>query len=264
MCISSAPTHAISNEGYESPYSVKFDTPLNELLLPDQEPPRNDIKLESSTTFSDWYSDETKQQCGNWGPHARLFPPAFRDSSTAIKQQRLLAVALKYIGLPYQHHHIPDWDPPSDWPWKQVSAGKNSKGLDCSNFTSWVYNYGLGIKFVSAIAKQADMTEAEMSDGSKLPIHRLPTLNTYESLISTLHTGDLLFIRHTPATPISHVVIWVGSYASSPDKSPLVIDCTDTKQLDCNGKPIPTGVHLRPFTPTSWYYKCFDHALRIL
>jgi len=50
------------------------------------------------------------------------------------------------IGLTYQHHHIPDWNPPADWPWKEVAYGRNSKGIDCSDFTSWTYNYGLGIK----------------------------------------------------------------------------------------------------------------------
>ena len=52
-------------------------------------------------------------------------------------RQRVIAVALRFQGYHYQHHHVPDWDPPADWPYKESPLGKQSKGVDCSNFTSF-------------------------------------------------------------------------------------------------------------------------------
>ena len=93
---------------------------------------------------SQWY--ETPGS-GSWGPKAATYPPVDVPAgydAVAWKRARLAAVARRLIGLPYRHHHIPAYDPPGQ-----------GRGLDCSNFTSWVYNYGLGIRFTSAVAAQA-------------------------------------------------------------------------------------------------------------
>ncbi len=50
----------------------------------------------------------------------------------------------------------------------------------------------------------------------------------------------------------------------SPDGTPLVLDSTGTGHKDANGVAIPDGVHLRPFTADSWYFKSMSHALRYL
>ena len=63
----------------------------------------------------------------------------------------MVAAARRHIGLGYQHHHLPEFDPPGDWPWLAVSAGRNGPGLDCSNFTSLAFNDGLGIKLPTGI-----------------------------------------------------------------------------------------------------------------
>jgi hypothetical protein len=36
-------------------------------------------------------------------------------------QDRVILVASRWIGNPYQHHHIPDWDPPAGWQWHKVA-----------------------------------------------------------------------------------------------------------------------------------------------
>jgi cell wall-associated NlpC family hydrolase len=98
-------------------------------------------------------------------------------------RQRIIAVAQKYIGLGYQHHHIPTWNPPGE-----------GTGLDCSNFTAWVYNYGLGLVFTSDVQDQADSATAP---GRKL------------SSSEPLQPGDLLYILKEDRSEISHVAIYV-------------------------------------------------------
>jgi cell wall-associated NlpC family hydrolase len=253
---------------YQSPYSIHLAVPLAELTASDSQSPRNNAELESTTPYKEWYSDVTLKKFTAWGPRARTFPPLsnFNAASLDWKQQRLIAVATKYINLPYQHHHIPAWDPPKDWPWKAVPSGENSRGLDCSNFTSWVYNYGLGITFTSDVHRQADLTQVKSADGKgTIVFKQIPGDTEYGALVKMLRAGDLVFVRHKDEpNVVSHVVMWLGQYARSPDGTPLIIDCTAQDNQDCNGTAIPTGVQIRAFTPESWYYKRFHHASRIL
>jgi cell wall-associated NlpC family hydrolase len=256
--------YAYGDDGYVSPYKIEFTYPLADLTKIDSYPPRNSNKLESKSARDQWYSSRMRRQNGAWGPAARHYPAIADYDSLPLefKRQRLLAVASSLIGLPYQHHHIPDWDPPANWPWKHVAYGRNSKGLDCSNFTSWVYNYGLGIKFNSAIGGQAELQKVSGPDGT-IPLKIIYNHGDYEQLIHTLATGDLLYIRNKSGR-ISHVIIWVGQYGHSPNGVPLVIDSTGPEHRDCNGNAIPIGVQLRPFDQDSWYFKSFAHAHRII
>lgn len=244
-------------DAYVSPYAIDFDIPLGELLAPDSLAPRNDVTLQSEVVPKEqWYSDATRRRYTTWGPPARTYPRLSNRGPLPLEwqQQRLLAVAAKYINLEYQHHHIPAWNPPANWPMREVPCGKNSPGLDCSNFTSWVYNYGLGIKFTSDVHKQA-----------ALPLQSVKTGPEYSSFGEMLRPGDLLFIHHKDKSEeCSHVVMWLGKYGKSPDGTPLIIDCTASSNTDCNGKSIPTGVQIRPFTESSWYYTRFHHASRVL
>lgn len=64
--------------------------------------------------------------------------------------------------------------------------------MDCSNFTSWVYNFALGKKFTSDITKQSELV------GRKL-----------EPNESWKH-GDLLFFWRQDRSEISHVGIYTG------------------------------------------------------
>lgn len=258
---------AIGQSAYQSPYQINFQAPLSELCAIDNVHPRNNPRLQASIPYDDWYSPRVLKEFGVWGPKPRHYPALDGFESIPIhwKRQRVLAVAYNMIGLPYQHHHIPAWDPPADWPWKPVAYGRNSKGLDCSDFTSWVYNYGLGIHLNSDVHKQAEISEIEGPGGEGLlEVRTIQNDNGYDDLVSNLKAGDLLFIRHKDDDVVSHVIMWVGEFGQSPDGTPLVIDCTGPDHKDCNGNTIPLGVQLRPFTKNSWYYERFSHAHRII
>ncbi len=252
--------------GYRSPYSVEFSVPIDELHAVDSVPPRDDPYKESETPHHLWYSREVRRRDGAWGPEPRHYPPIehLQDRSPSWQRQRVLAVAVSFIGLPYQHHHIPDWNPGPDWPWKPVAYGRNSKGVDCSDFSSWCYNYGLGIKLNTSVVKQAlhDDVRGAGGDGM-IQLRVIQNDNGYDTLIKQLKTGDLLYIRNNGGK-LAHVIMWVGAHGRSPDGVPLIIDCTGLGHHDSNGNDIPIGVNLRPFTPDSWYYKSFSHAHRII
>lgn len=260
------PGSALPQEGYQSPYRVEFSFPPEELNAPDNYPPRNNPREESSTPYDDWYSMRTRKKFGAWGPQSRRYPPIanYDQAPAAWKRQRVLAVAVRWIGLPYQHHHIPDWDPPPSWPWKKVAYGRNSKGVDCSDFTSWLYNYGLGIKLNTGIKQQAmDTKIPHPGDDGFTEARVIRDDNGYDTLIHELKTGDLLYIKNNQGE-LAHVIMWVGSHGISPDGAPLIIDCTGSNHYDCNGVQIPIGVRLRPFLKDSWYYRSFSHAHRLI
>jgi len=270
LCISvglSSESRSEFTNAYVSPYKVVLSIPLDQLLNANSVPPRDNPRMESKTPHDEWYSDRIRKKFGAWGPEPRHYPliEGFSSQSPEWKRERVLAVAYDMIGLPYQHHHIPDWNPPLDWPWKEVAYGRNSKGLDCSDFTSWVYNYGLGLKLKTGIREQADAESVAFHEGKDfLPIQKIHDDAGYKSLVAKLTTGDLLYIKHKNDDKVSHVIMWVGKHGQSPDGTPLVIDCTGPDHTDCNGNAIPIGVQLRPFGKESWYYKSFSHANRII
>lgn len=149
----------------------------------------------------------------DWGPKPLTYPPVTVPNGVnpiQWERDRVLAVAEKYIGLPYMHRHIP-----------------LQGGLDCSNFTSWVYNYGFGIRLSSNTQRQAE--EAGRRLGPKEQFER----------------GDLLFIWGKGKMKIKHVVIYVDQNT--------IIDSTITQKAN--------GVALRPFR--GWYKERFAWARRI-
>jgi cell wall-associated NlpC family hydrolase len=157
---------------------------------------------------------------GGWGPRANALPPPVipHDAgcdSTTWKQERILTVAMRYIyapdnplGLQYRHHHIPGWDPPTstyadaseenpDTDAVQApTAWDAGRGLDCSNFTAWVYNYGLGIKFNGDVHQQYDGAAGPM--GSRIPRE------------GPFAPGDLIYLHpNRNESQASHVVIYI-------------------------------------------------------
>jgi cell wall-associated NlpC family hydrolase len=182
-----------------------------------------DLLPESSVPESEWYKPGSQE---SWGPRSAHYPPILVPAGAdAIewKRARIVAVARHYLGLPYQHHHIPAWAPPG-----QGTAGEaRTAGLDCSNFTSWVYNYGLGIEFSSDVHMQAD--------GPKAPGRRL-------AASEALAPGDLLFVMNRDRTKLTHVVIYI-------DPGHIIDDHAD-------------GVRVRAFS--GWYMNSFSHARRII
>lgn len=251
---------------YHSPYQVQFTYPLKELLADLEQGRRGDPRQQSSIPFSEWTSQKVLKRYGPWGPPARHYPPpaGLDQKSAAWKRERVIAVALRYQGYAYQHHHVPDWDPPANWPWKETALGHNSKGLDCSNFSSFAYNQALGIKPNSDVKKQSELVEITAAEpGRTVHVQRIKVPPTHADFARVLRTGDLLFIRNN-SDEISHVVLWVGAIGQSPDHLPLILDSHGAGVKDSNGGSIPSGVYLRPFRENSWYHRKADHALRLI
>lgn len=252
---------------YQSPYRPRFKVPLRELLF-DASQERGSAIEQSSLPHREWYSGKVRTEFGSWGAPARVFdcPPGVHEKPVEWRRERVVAAAMRFIGYQYQHHHIPDWNPPADWPWQHCCAGKNGKGVDCSNFSGWNYNWGLGIHLNTDIHKQAEQTSAKSTHGELraqvIDRPEGPPGEWYETLGKTLRPGDLLYIGNKSRTKVTHVIMWVGDCASSPDGTPLVIDSTGGRIKDSSGHAIPCGIHLRPFHKGSWYHHSFHHAHR--
>lgn len=245
--IESAP---VVSAKYTSPYSLTFAPELTSDLV--------NWQISSESDQTDWYNPSayTPGQL-SWGPHPHHFA-GMTLASVEQKRQRVLAVGAHWIGTHYQHHHIPDWAP-SNWPaWMRVSLGHNSAGIDCSDFTSWCYNVGLGVQITSNVADQgADTTYSKLFQVQGFEVA------DYNTLVNGLLPGDLLYIRANSGRagqPITHVIMWVGG------PNNLVMDSHDNTPpvKDSNGNVIPAGVNLRPFLQNSWYHKAFDHAHRLI
>ena len=246
-------------------YRLQFSIPLGNLVGDLDGTERGDPRRQSALPYSQWYSAETRRHWHSWGPPARHFPPLANLERAPIEWQRerVVATAARFIGYAYQHHHIPDWDPPAGWPWKACCAGRNGKGVDCSNLTSFVYNQAFGIRFTAAVSHQAEAARALEGSERPIPIRTVELPKGYQRRCDVLRTGDLVYIRGRVGGPITHVVIWVGSIGRSPSGVPLVIDSHGSDVLDDAGRPIPCGVHLRPFREDSWYHRCASHAQRV-
>lgn len=150
----------------KSPYSLKFKYPIEQLLF-DRHSERGSVAFQISTPEREWYSEAERKKSGGWGVEPRKFdcPPEVREKPADWKRERIIAGASRFIGYDYQHHHIPDWDPPKDWKWNKCCAGHQSKGVDCSNFSGWNYNWGLGIHLNTAIRTQAQQASVKGERG---------------------------------------------------------------------------------------------------
>lgn len=203
------------NGDFAYPFSCSWPSLTADFAGRDQLP-------ESHEPAADWYRTDAEGHYANhgWGPAAHalpapVIPQGAQCNSRTWKQERILAVAMRYIyapgnalGLQYRHHHIPGWDPttstyagaPEDNPDPDNPDGPTAwspgRGLDCSNFTAWVYNYGLGIKFGGDVHRQADGTAGPMGG-------RIPQQGPFEP-------GDLVYLHpNGDAGRASHVVIYL-------------------------------------------------------
>ena len=272
---------------YASPYSINFVCPLTSLTFDFNTSPRNDYTQSSNTPFAQWYNQATypvnNPNDGNgtsasWGPWPANYPavtvPANIVSPCDVltwKRERVVAVAQQYIGYNYQHHHIPDFNPyasqPS-WPASNPAVLVNypTMGIDCSDFTSWNYNFGLGIVLNTGVALQAVSTTPLYGPGSAgITPAVIGQGMDFATLCQTLRTGDLLYIKGSSTGPITHVIMWLGVIGSGgPDY--LVLDSHDNSPpvVDSNNVTIPPGVHIRPFRENEYYFQKFDHALRFI
>jgi hypothetical protein len=245
-------------------YELKYTYPLRELVGDLLDGERGDPSRESDIPHHEWYSHETRRRLGAWGPEQRRYAPlaGMNERPVTWLRERVIATAARFIGYEYQHHHIPDWNPPASWPWKECCAGHNGRGVDCSNFTSFVYSQGFGIKMNAAIEHQSELSRA-LEGEFTMPIRKIELPESYSARIEKLRTGDLLYIRGKEDGPITHVVTWVGSIGLALSGVPLLIDSHGGDVEDDWGRKIPCGIHLRPFREDSWYNRCASHAHRI-
>lgn len=251
---------------YKSPYSVRFSTRPEELIGDLLRGPRADWKDSASVPFREWYNPANQARWGHRGPSSKQYdaPPGLANKPPEWLRQRIIATGLQFVGYTYQHHHVPYWEPPADWP-RDDEQRPPGKGLDCSNFTAFVYNLALGIRPTGDIHQQAEMTSAPGPGPNRTtPALRIELPERYDAYDKTLRTGDLLFIKGSSGSTISHVVLWVGSIGHSPDRVPLILDSTGGGNFDSTGAEIPDGIQLRAFTEKSWYARRASHALRLI
>jgi hypothetical protein len=117
----------------------------------------------------------------------------------------------------YAHHHHPDW-----------LGHEGTCGIDCSNFSSHLYNLCLGVRFTSAITAQSQMD--------------LPKVKSW----SALRPGDLAFFK----CKVGHV----GVCVEGPGK-PSVIHSTSLRFRGKNGPTLASN-------HKGWPINRFSHGFR--
>jgi cell wall-associated NlpC family hydrolase len=280
-----APYNQPSSEG-APPFVKKYPGPS---APPSQQVPSKEAGAASSETPA-----PTPSHLIDWGPQPHWYEPVLppsgaQDKINLWKAQRLVAVAASMIGYLYNYHHTPDYCGRTSTP--QFT----DKGLDCSNYTSWLYNYALGIPLNPAVVKQsmlAGVTLADQNQHAYQATRVADALMDYQTLCSTLQTGDLLFIAGGPKESkeviqqsiqnhqpiwITHVIMWLGDVGVSKSGTPLITDSHGNELKDDNQQAIPSGIQVRPFYETNngdttdtgeytpnWYFEHFAWALRIL
>ncbi|MCB8875755.1 NlpC/P60 family protein [Acidisoma silvae] len=263
---SSVATPDVGGGSYVSPYALRFTVPQAMLDAGFDADPWDDPDAESDQPASVWQAQNAHARGAAWGPPARQYPaPALPRDDDAYRRERVISVAARHIGLPYQHHHLPSWQPPAGWPWLPVKAGANGTGLDCSNFTSFVFNYALGLKLPTGIGRQAETRRLPGAGGAACLTAQL-IRDRFTAVVAALQPADLLYFRNSRGK-IGHVALWLGTIGQGPDGAatpPLFIDCSQLSHRDSAGVAIPPGVRLRPFTPDGWYAGHLSHVHRLI
>lgn len=264
-------TEAMEYFIYTSPYKVAQFLPIANLGA---DFPERDAALVTVPPVREWnkraaYKDKTLA----WGPRAEQYgAPALPGAEDPEWQrQRVIYVAASYIDTEYQNHHLIDWSPPQSWPMVSTEAvrlGHQSRGIDAPNFTAWVYNFGLGIRIPANIRAQAKMRTFTLPDKTSASVITVvsPLAHpNFSDLVSQFRMGDLLFFSNgKDRDNAEHVSLWIGQDNVSGDY--LMIDSYEHVGVirESAGNHIPTGVQIRPFKETSWHYRNFYSALRII
>lgn len=256
-----APVNAVA--GYSSPYGVQFSTPAADLLAGFDESPWADPREQARVPFTEWYSAATRTRWGAWGPPARRYPAPAGRLRGRLARERVVAVAAALIGLDYQHHHVPLWNPPAGWPQKVVRSGRRGPGVDCSNFVGFVYSYALGIDLPTGVVAQSQLHRSG-TEGSLLT-HRVRVVPhaDHDQFVASLQPADILYL-HSDTGGISHAVLWLGDCVTGPGSTPLVIDSGGGGMLDHHRAGIPAGVRIRPYRRVGWYARNTVYAHRII
>lgn len=248
--------------GYSSPYDVRFTTPDSTRLAGFDAWPWNDASAQAVVAASEWYTADTATRWGSWGPRARAYPAPSRPMDATTARERVISVAAALIGLDYQHHHVPAWNPPPTWPWKDVRSGRRGPGLDCSNFLGFVFSYALGIGLPTGIAAQAELHRAPVE--GRLRSSRVAQIEGgYDDLVAELKPADIVYVR-SDAGAVSHAVLWLGTCGTGLGTAPLVLDAHGAGVLDARRTLIPAGIRIRPYRRDGWYARGTAWAHRII
>jgi cell wall-associated NlpC family hydrolase len=239
-----------------------------------------------------------------WGPNAVInTPPAVNSQTTTLSlQQRVIAAYKSFLGVDYQHHHNPLWQPTQNDPWNVTGTlAYQSQGVDCTNFTAAAYADALGIQMTGDTTTQSEIAAGNTvlkgqtppgknyitlptnADGSPSAIDKSINVqtftpadwgNTYQGLVNMLQPGDILYIDGKPGGKVTHAITWLGQFGvdSKGEYQHLIIDSTGItpQHVDSNNRIIPEGVQIRPFadgngkTPNTWYFADVDHVMRII
>lgn len=263
---------------YRSPYTVRWTVPAAERLAGFEQAPWHAPEEQARVPRDQWYSVATRTRWGPWGPPARRYPSPGARLRGRPARERVLTVAAALSGTDYQHHHVPGWSPPVDWPQHPVPSGRRGPGLDCSNYIGFVYSYALGIDLPTGVVAQSELHRS--SSAGSLLTHRVahlacptdpagatgptsPGPDARQAFLDALRPADILYLRNNSGV-IAHAVLWLGDCGSGPNGVPLVIDCGSSGILDARRVEIPAGVRIRPYRPAGWYARNTAHAHRIV
>jgi len=233
-----------------------------------------DLLNPSTMDTTQWYNINNQYYVDNpkqvtWGPWPSEFTSeAGYPHNLRWQQQRIIYVAKRYIGTYFQHHHLLQWNPPSSWPWdtvNKVSLGHNSKGIDASNFVTWLYNYGLGFHLSPILDSQyVQKTFNGYGETPILNVIDVAIPASFDTLVKNLEIGDIIYCSQDPgSTKPYHAAIWIGKTKPS-DNYYLVIDAYDGTVKDLNNVNVPQGVQVRPITASSFYFTNILKVRRII
>mmetsp|Transcript_50580 Transcript_50580/g.141658 ORF Transcript_50580/g.141658 Transcript_50580/m.141658 type:complete len:216 (+) Transcript_50580:85-732(+) len=178
-----------------------------------------------------------------WGPKPKSQPNRGSSMSVNERRQAVVECALAYVGkLKYAHHHTP-------------AAG----GLDCSNFTRWVYKKALGDAFdfeTSHVQRQSELgDEVTMVD----PEYGPQTFIGQKKPLQELVDGDLLFFTNKRGGDVCHTGIFATKH--SPDGRPCLIHSSEAAARRVGIEP---GVMITPIDENElheWPLKNGPHQL---
>ena len=253
-----------------------------------------------------------KAENQHFGPNASIYPKVeakIVEGCDPIKwqQQRILSLVHHIITKKYNycHHHAPTWTPeakhlkvPLEVCPPAVNGKKSSgdpqlaegtcstgrmmhnepvwNGIDCSTYSSYLYNYGFGAFLVTNIQKQG----CDAKGPGRI-------LNLKVDDVHKFQVADLIYLFRGDGAEkpyvISHVIVWTGIEMTFVGDGPYSYNTIKKNVPECQWdkqdayiqaqrkakKPVYiisdshwNGPGLRPFA--GWYINNFAHVRRII
>ena len=245
-----------------------------------------------------------------WGPFPKLSPKAkipINCNRIKWQQNRILEV-LKFTinkGWNYCHHRTPYWLPPQNddvkntknvvfrkpidkddttsvgfikgtcsldgFPNEDITVESKWRGIDCTNYTSFVYNFAFGAYISTGVGIQS------CSRNEPGTILKTKDFNSFQP-------GDILYITGKSSLPnkITHAIIWTGEKVNYTDTdSPFYVETLLSHLNESQKNTVKAyiiknknpsifviadshfdGPNYRPFA--GWYMSAFSHARRLI